>query len=1099
MKKNLTVYKASAGSGKTFTLAVEYIKLLIENPENYKHILAVTFTNKATGEMKSRILSQLFGISRGLKSSEGYVNALKDESRLGNRFSDQTIKDNASTALTKILHDYSNFNVTTIDAFFQKIMRNMARELGLPANTSVDLDHNKIETLAVDRILDEMTPNDEEYKIVNGFVNEKIDDNKSWNVTKDIKDFGNQIFSSSYRAKEDEVKAAGRMLIKWNDSIKWSEYTKKLKEEKEAAVNKIKSYGERYRKIISEGEKASLGQHVEGMFEKFLKEENYYENFCSKDIRQASTFKNCIENENKIIKKEKWNEMQEKASLLHKILVDCKEDPNFDNYIETINSVDLTLKHLSSFRLLNVIREKINGITEENNISLLSDTQDLLSQMLTEGDATFIYEKTGSYISHIMIDEFQDTSETQWKNFKILIDECISHGTALIVGDVKQSIYRWRGGDWRLLSGIGKKEYEESTRSVTLDSNYRSEKNIIDFNNSFFKKAEETARESIDGVSDEMKSELENAYKDVEQKSPKSESRGEIVVTFKGEGEDVNDEIANRIITLIERGAEQRDIAIIVRKNKQINDFAQYLEERKRKDEKLKDVSLVSAEAYKLENSLAVRTIVSALDYISTPYDRTKKAILAKNYAMTRKSGAIEKSAEMVDKSIINHKTHKVEVIDNDIDKLLPEEIVEKHDELARLPIHELIERIYKIMEIDKIESEGEYISKFIDTADSLFDSYDYTIKDLISDWNDKSSKNSISQTTIENDEAEGVRILTVHKSKGLEYDNVIVPVAGMYGKGKGRKSDSLWCVPSGEPFNEIPLAAIDKVQKMQESIYKSDYDTEAMMETVDNLNTMYVAFTRAGKNLYLIGKRSNLKTKKGEEKNTAETFIKKVVGINDEGNDTDDLTYSEGEFCPSSKKSKSKEGNPLDMDKESKNVKFRSNAASVHIWQSGKSKDFVNSENAEADDNAVNIKTGTILHRLFSEIKTDKDISRVLDQFEFDGILDTKITRESVERMLKKRMESPTVKEWFSDKWELFNECAILSIDEKGEVKNRRPDRVMKSGDEMIVVDFKFARKRDEYHEQVKEYISLLQSMGYKNVKGYLWYVFSNDIEEVA
>lgn len=220
MKKNLTVYKASAGSGKTFTLAVEYIKLLIENPENYKHILAVTFTNKATGEMKSRILSQLFGISRGLKSSEGYVKALKDESRLGNRFSDQTIKDNASTALTKILHDYSNFNVTTIDAFFQKIMRNMARELGLPANTSVDLDHNKIETLAVDRILDEMTPNDEEYKIVNGFVNEKIDDNKSWNVTKDIKDFGNQIFSSSYRAKEDEVKDAGREQIKWNESGK---------------------------------------------------------------------------------------------------------------------------------------------------------------------------------------------------------------------------------------------------------------------------------------------------------------------------------------------------------------------------------------------------------------------------------------------------------------------------------------------------------------------------------------------------------------------------------------------------------------------------------------------------------------------------------------------------------------------------------------------------------------------------------------------------------------------------------------------------------------------------------------------------------------
>ncbi|MBQ3896308.1 MAG: UvrD-helicase domain-containing protein, partial [Paludibacteraceae bacterium] len=543
MKKNLTVYKASAGSGKTFTLAVEYIKLLIENPENYKHILAVTFTNKATGEMKSRILSQLFGISRGLKSSEGYVNALKDESRLGNRFSDQTIKDNASTALTKILHDYSNFNVTTIDAFFQKIMRNMARELGLPANTSVDLDHNKIETLAVDRILDEMTPNDEEYKIVNGFVNEKIDDNKSWNVTKDIKDFGNQIFSSSYRAKEDEVKAAGRMLIKWNDSKKWSEYTKRLKEEKEAAVNKIKSYGERYRKIISEGEKDALPQNAIGIFEKFFDEGKF------NDIKNKTYYK-CLENAEELLKAayRSNSTMMDKASELHKILVDFEADTES---AETINSVDLTLKHLSSFRLLNVIREKINGITEENNISLLSDTQDLLSQMLTEGDATFIYEKTGSYISHIMIDEFQDTSETQWKNFKILIDECISHGTALIVGDVKQSIYRWRGGDWRLLSGIGKKEYEESTRSVTLDSNYRSEKNIIDFNNSFFKKAEETARESIDGVSDEMKSELENAYKDVEQKSPKTESRGEIVVTFKGEGEDVNDEIANRIITLI--------------------------------------------------------------------------------------------------------------------------------------------------------------------------------------------------------------------------------------------------------------------------------------------------------------------------------------------------------------------------------------------------------------------------------------------------------------------------------------------------------------------------------------------------------------------
>lgn len=478
----LLVYKASAGSGKTFTLAVEYIKHLILNPRAYRQILAVTFTNKATAEMKERILQQLYGIWLSDPASEPYLNRIREDLRQKN-LSDSDIRRAAGTALQYMLHDYSRFRVETIDSFFQSVMRNLARELELSPNLNIELNNADVLSDAVDSLIEKLTPSSPVLAWLLDYINERIADDKRWNVSDEIKRFGWNIFDEGYIERGEGL----RQQLKEPDIIKL--YRNVLREMETEALEQMKSF---YDQFIGELESHALtaedlkgGTRGIGSYFRKLRDGR----LSDKDVLNA-TLKNSLDD----AKNWATKTSPRKNDIIHlaetsllPLLQDAETFRPRNN--KTVNSCRLSLQHLNKLQLLAHIDEEVRELNREHNRFLLSDTNALLHNLVRDGDSSFVFEKIGANIRNVMIDEFQDTSRMQWDNFKILLLEGLSQGAdSLIVGDVKQSIYRWRNGDWGILNALGTKEtpIPYPVRVETLKTNRRSETNIIRFNNSLF-------------------------------------------------------------------------------------------------------------------------------------------------------------------------------------------------------------------------------------------------------------------------------------------------------------------------------------------------------------------------------------------------------------------------------------------------------------------------------------------------------------------------------------------------------------------------------------------------------------------------------------
>ena len=478
----LTVYRASAGSGKTFTLAVQYITLLVENPHAYRHTLAVTFTNKATEEMKMRILSQLYGISVGLNESKPYLECVKQLSGL----EENTIIANAGYALRELIHHYSYFRVETIDAFFQTVLRNLARELELTANLRIELNDEQVEQQAVDQLIEDLNDSSLLLSWILDYIQENIDDDKSWNVIAQIKQFGRNILKDYYKKNRQKIKE----VFEDNDFFK--QYTGQLRAISKHAEEQMKACGDAFFKCIADKgfNITDFSKGASGVCGYFLKLQSG--DFTDDERVFNSTAQGASENPEKWVVKKKAIVGEPiydfVCSTLQEMLITTERKRKLQSRL--FKSVSLTLKHINQLRLLDSIGDKVEELNLELNRFMLSDTQTLLKSMIGENDSPFIFEKIGAQLHNIMIDEFQDTGSVQWENFKVLLLETMSHDSNnLIVGDVKQSIYRWRSGDWRLLNDIEEQFKEHEITIKPLQVNRRSERNIITFNNTFFQEA----------------------------------------------------------------------------------------------------------------------------------------------------------------------------------------------------------------------------------------------------------------------------------------------------------------------------------------------------------------------------------------------------------------------------------------------------------------------------------------------------------------------------------------------------------------------------------------------------------------------------------
>ena len=1077
MVKPLTVYKASAGSGKTFTLATEYIRLIVENPTSYKNILAVTFTNKATEEMKMRILSQLYGIWKALPESDSYLKKIVEKTG----FEPKLIRDRAGQGLANLLHNYNYFRVETIDTFFQSVLRNMARELDLTTNLRIGLNDVQVEELAVDQLIADLSTTDVILQWIMKYVMESISDDKSWNVISQIKRFGCTIFKDEYKEVCQELKR------KMEEKGFFEQYTTQLREIKKAAEKRMIQIGESFFENL-EGEGLSIddlankNRGIAGFFLKLQK------GVFDPSIENA-TVANCLENP------EKWcakthPQREFITSLAEGVLGDILRFAVAERPVQwkLYKSADLTLRHLNQLRLLGSIEEKVRELNENNNRFLLSDTQQLLHALIEGSDSPFIFEKIGTQLEHVMIDEFQDTSTVQWQNFRVLLDEAMSHedGSNLIVGDVKQSIYRWRSGDWRLLNDIEQQFNQQQIETLPLKTNYRSERNVISFNNHFFSQAAELEYQSQRDINCEEAEQLKRAYADVMQEIPeRRKDAGEVYVTLLPT-EDYQAAtlqlVADAISELRSRGVPQKDIAILVRMNNQIPMIAHYFQEQ------MSEVTIVSDEAFRLEASVAVKLLVSALRLLTHPDDLLTKAAIVKHYHIDVLKEQIEDNELLLST--------------NDLNQLLPEGFLSQREVLLTMPLYDLAERLHAIFGLEALNDQSAYVFAFYDQLASYVNENTADIDSFLAAWDE-----GICGKTIQSEDTNGVRILSIHKSKGLEFDYVICPFCDW--QLEKQSGNILWCQPTEEPFSDLPLAPVDYSRnQMMGTIYEKDYLHEHLQNTVDNLNLLYVAFTRACKGLYVFGKRGAKASRSGLIEDCLPLVAQEIPeailsGIEDEKGELQFSLAGDSRNSSNSRSSRNSgqtSENPFLQPAAPIAVDFRYMDSQVNFRQSNRSQAFIEAEESDEIERLNYIQTGSVLHQIFSMIRTTEDIEDALKQLQFEGVLyDERITPERITSMLRKRLQDPRVADWFSSHWTLFNECTILTM-EDGEVKERRPDRVMTDGKKWVVVDFKFGSPKPEYNDQVQEYMQLIKTMQPEaEVDGYLWFVYSNKIEEVV
>ena len=1108
MVKLLTVYKASAGSGKTFTLATEYISLLVENPMNYRTILAVTFTNKATEEMKMRILSQLYGIWKQLPDSDKYLKAVQEKTGLDA----EVISQRAGISLSNLLNNYNYYRVETIDTFFQSVMRNMARELDLTTNLRIGLNDVQVEELAVDQLIADLSTTDAMLQWILQYIMDNISDDKSWNVIGQIKQFGRHIFSDTYKD------VSSTLETKLAENGFFDQYTTRLRELRQSADQRMKLFADMFFDILdSEGltvDDFPYGKAGLCSFFLKLRQGQFDEGIVGKRVTDS------------VGDPSKWyKKTHPRRELIH-ALADGTLGSLLRQALDErprqwrlFKSADLTLRHLSQLRLLSSIEQTVHELNQDANRFLLSDTQQLLHSLIGDSDSPFIFEKIGAQLEHVMIDEFQDTSTVQWQNFRVLLDEAMSHesSTNLIVGDVKQSIYRWRAGDWRLLNDIESQFDARLSETRRLDTNYRSTRRVITFNNTFFQKAAQLEYLSLKEINEAEACQLERAYADVVQQIPADRPDEGFVHIDLLPADDYQTQVFQRITEtvseLLAAGATQEQIAILVRTNASIPLIAQYFMEQ------MPELTIVSDEAFRLDASNAVCLLISAMRLLVHPDDQLTKAAIVKSYHHDILHDYLGDGTQLlcVTPSSSSASPHYDDSQPSPLDALLPEAYIAHFTDLRTLPLYDLAERLYTIFGLERLTNQSAYVCAFYDHLVNFVNENAADITAFLDEWDE-----TLCAKTIQSDETNGIRIFSIHKSKGLEYEHVICPFCDWQLEKSG---NILWCQPSEEPFNDLPIIPVDYSQKqMMGTIFEADYRHEHLQNTVDNLNLLYVAFTRARSSLIVIGRRKASGTRSilieqtlplltdalHESDPNADILLE---GLDD---DTRPLRFTYGSLSYHNfQLSAHPEGalaterdirtlnsqissNPFLQPDEPLSVAIRTFSNKVSFRQSNRSKAFIEADDEEAARQQNYIQTGSILHEVFSTIRTAADIPNALHRLQSEGVIyDGTLTPKHISDMLQERLKNPHITDWFSNRWTLFNECSILSV-EDGQVCQHRPDRVMTDGHEWIVVDFKFGSPKTEYHDQVRQYMNLLASMGHDHIRGYLWYVYSNKIEEV-
>ena len=1068
---NLYVYKASAGSGKTHRLTAEYLRLLFSAPFAYRHILAVTFTNKATDEMKSRIISELANLAMGNNSD--YVALLSEEYGLN----EQQVRKEARDILVRILHDYSSFSVSTIDKFFQQTMRAFTREIGLGGGYNVELDTDKVLGEAIDSMLYDLERSDNKLLLdwLIRFSEEKVENGETWNIRNDIHSLSKEIFKESYKAYSNQVQSD------ISDKDLMTDYKEMLFAIIHTFENTSQQIGEKALNVMT---RYGLNpEYFKGgsrsPFFSFLKWAN------GGMDEPTNTFRTMADEVSNWYTAKSGAEIKSKIEDAYPELNSCVCDiiGHYDNSRTYQTAYEIN-RYFFTLGILGDVDKKIREYAAENNIMLISDTTELLNRIIEGNESPFIYEKVGLRINNYMIDEFQDTSGMQWQNFLPLVRDSLGAGNRnFIVGDVKQSIYRWRNSDWKLLDEQLDKDFvNEGVSHETLDTNWRSSYNVVAFNNSVFSIGanllQETYNKPLLDTEDKRLlpffSRITKAYNELYQHVPEKhkENEGHVKVEFIDTDEHVWQEyvleqLPKQIEELQDRGYRLKDIAILVRTKKEGADVANRLLEYKSNNVESKyHYDIISDEALFVGNSKSIKLIIALLKYLHNPLDSSLKALAVYEYFKYNN----QLSAEDALQKYFSAKDD------------LPEQIIDMLNRIRELPLYEMTEEIFELFRDAMEDNEQIYIQSFLDMV------LDFTIRnssdlDAFLKWWDETG---VSKTIFTPDGQDAIRIMTIHKSKGLGFNVVLLPFCNW--EIDHKLTTILWCHPQIEPFSRLHLVPVKYSQKLKNTIFDYEYFDERLHAFIDNVNVLYVAFTRAKNELIVFAP----KPKKDEVSNISSLLWTCVNTSTDSL--TDSRTY-------------------LDL---SKSMNEKTNTFEIGIgYQALRSVEISPIEEINIDglpslayDERVRLLLknkyyftnsgqrdyGTLMHEIVSKVQTSDDIESAVEEYHISGDITTEQKIEVID-LLHAYLTDPLVALWYSGNYRVLNEVSILQP--KGVFS--RPDRVMIKDDEVVVIDYKFGEKEDKkYIRQVKYYVDQIRKMGYEKVKGYICYIRLGKIIEI-
>lgn len=1130
---SLIVYRASAGSGKTYTLALKYISLALKSgSKGFTHVLAVTFTNKATGEMKDRILEKLYGLSRGLDAN--FLEDVKEITKL----SEQEIQRKSTEMLCYIMNDFDHFRVETIDSFFQSLLTNLAFELGLTRGFKVDLDDKRVISIAVERILRRIDQEEKNglRRIVKESLIRSLEDGKSWDIAKDLKAFaGKNLFKSEYVNNEknitDLLNNGGLRKIKESIFKSWSV----LKEEKEKALQFVEQWAN-----DAEGDSS-------------WKSVSTVKKFCGyvrgKKGSLSNAVKKAAEDKDALLKNPGCDvaldvKAQQVSDYLEK-LVDFYD--NGERYGRPYNTCQLAVENLDTLAFMGAISEEINRIVLEENTTLLAKTPLLFKNLVKDDiDQSFVFERAGTTFKHIMIDEFQDTSRVQWNNFEHLVNESTAQGEeSLVVGDIKQSIYRWRGGDWNILYGF--KKDEKNTSVENLYTNYRSKPIVVRFNNVFFTKAAYILDQKENSWSvpanwlnekdgyfveadnsgkkvDENNIEFCNLYNDTTQHIKPQYDKPEFInsgyvrlQTFENSitDEEIMAEVFDKVVELKQKYNIDFDkMKMLVRTNNEGVKLIDYFA--KRCEEEGVDIKLTSNEAYLFNASPALNALIFAMKRLLAPQDDLQRELFERYYnLLCEKAG----------------KQAFFEDVKNDVEALLQDN--EALDEIKSSPLYDLVMTMVQKLRLHdllvKIDKKGRvkdglgqsaYLFSFLDKVVDYLNDNSSDLKEFLDYWDETLSSQSI---TINSNDA--IEILTIHKAKGLAGHTVLIPFAGFSFVKNGRDG-MIWCNPKDMSDDSEVKAQLSNLglipiktaasTKVKNSDFKCFYDKELKQMTIDELNSLYVAFTRAKENMFIWSKEPS----RNSTEPNASMLINKFIDdcqVPVEGSEKNRVVeFGQLEYCANEEDGKEKRiVNPFSEDLKPQKVDVmieQNNLLDLQFCQSKKAANFlfeakdpndISEEGKKQAQQNHYIETGVLMHQMMSLINRAEDVDRAYQQMVYDGLIaegDSQFL--SLKRELKEQIATDKmVKSWFDGTYENFNEKTILlevkedSSKAKIERKTKRADRVMVNKDKAIVVDYKFGNHDEAYNVQVQEYMEIIEKLLGLPTEGYLWYVYTNEV----